>query len=311
MQAPPLLPTLSIAAVERDTGLSKDTLRIWERRYGFPRPARDAAGERAYPLEQVERLRTLKRLLDAGHRPGRIVGLARNALQQLAEATVEQPTRGLSAAVDGTRLRQLVALLQQGELRQLRAELTGLLARLGVAAFVSDVIAPLNQAVGDAWMRGRLQVYEEHLYSELVQTLLRQALSSLPAAEGTPGPRVLLTSLPGEPHGLGLLMAEAMFALEGCVCLPLGPQTPLLDTVQAAKALRVDIVALGFAGCLGHKQVLAGVAELRAKLPPTVAVWAGGHSPGLRRHPPQGVRMVDSLTGIAAALAAPQDASPD
>ena len=29
-------PLLSIAAVERETGLGKDTLRAWERRYGFP-----------------------------------------------------------------------------------------------------------------------------------------------------------------------------------------------------------------------------------------------------------------------------------
>ena len=65
--------SLSIAAVERDTGLSKDTLRVWERRYGFPLPHRDALGERSYPFDQVERLRTIKRLLDAGHRPGRVV----------------------------------------------------------------------------------------------------------------------------------------------------------------------------------------------------------------------------------------------
>ncbi len=31
----------NIAAVERDTGLSKDVLRVWERRYGFPAPERD------------------------------------------------------------------------------------------------------------------------------------------------------------------------------------------------------------------------------------------------------------------------------
>ena len=47
---------LSIAAVERDTGLSKDTLRVWERRYGFPSPERDAAGDRLYPPAQVARL---------------------------------------------------------------------------------------------------------------------------------------------------------------------------------------------------------------------------------------------------------------
>lgn len=306
----PAQPTLSIAAVERDTGLSKDTLRVWERRYGFPRPARDPAGERAYPLEQVERLRTLKRLLDAGHRPGRVIGLGRDALQQLAEATVEPPARGPASAVDGTRLLQLLAQLQQGELPLLRAQLSGWLARLGVAAFVTDVIAPLNQAVGDAWMRGKLQVYEEHLYSELVQTLLRQALASLPVPADAGAPRVLLTTLPGEPHGLGLLMAEALFALEGCVCLALGPQTPLLDTVRAARALRADIVALGFAGCLGHKQVQADVATLRAELPPEVGLWAGGHSPGLRRQTPAGVRVLDSLRAIATALAEARVAVP-
>ena len=35
---------LSISAVERDTGISKDTLRVWERRYRFPVPERDEHG---------------------------------------------------------------------------------------------------------------------------------------------------------------------------------------------------------------------------------------------------------------------------
>jgi DNA-binding transcriptional MerR regulator len=56
----------NIAAVERDTGLSKDVLRMWERRYGFPVPERDANGERLYPADQVERLRLIKRLMDQG-----------------------------------------------------------------------------------------------------------------------------------------------------------------------------------------------------------------------------------------------------
>ena len=63
----PLEPlTFSIAGVERDTGLAKDTLRVWERRYGFPQPGRDAFGERAYGLQDVEKLRVIKRLLDQG-----------------------------------------------------------------------------------------------------------------------------------------------------------------------------------------------------------------------------------------------------
>jgi len=37
---------LSIAEIERETGISRDTLRVWERRYGFPTPMRNKRSER-------------------------------------------------------------------------------------------------------------------------------------------------------------------------------------------------------------------------------------------------------------------------
>src|SRR5512135_1079870 len=83
---PPSAPALPIAAVERDTGLSKDTLRVWERRYGFPQPLRDANGERVYPQAQVDKLRLVKRLMDQGYRPGKIADCTVEQLQALAEA---------------------------------------------------------------------------------------------------------------------------------------------------------------------------------------------------------------------------------
>lgn len=84
-RAPTALTMFTIAAVERDTRLGKDTLRVWERRYGFPRPLRDDNGERLYPPEQVEQLRHIRRLLDAGWRPGRIVGLSMEELQRVGQ----------------------------------------------------------------------------------------------------------------------------------------------------------------------------------------------------------------------------------
>lgn len=63
----------SISAVERDTGIGRDALRIWERRYGYPSPVRGHKGERRYPLSQVQRLQLIRRLLDQGLRPGKIV----------------------------------------------------------------------------------------------------------------------------------------------------------------------------------------------------------------------------------------------
>ena len=295
--------TLSIAAVERDTGLSKDTLRVWERRYGFPTPGRDAIGERAYPLDQVEKLRVVKRLMDAGHRPGRIVTLPYDELQQLSASTVDQPVRGvIEAALGSDDLREVLRLIRGHDLRGLRRRMRLALARFGVARFVIEVVAPLNTAIGDAWLRGQMEVFEEHLFTEVVQVVLREAISSVPDADDGQRPVVLLSTFPGEPHGLGLLMAEALLALEGCTCVSLGVQTPLWDIVLAATSFGADIVALGFTGCLNPNQVVDGLTELRAKLPETMWVWAGGTAPVLHRRRVEGVEPMATLDGIATEL---------
>jgi DNA-binding transcriptional MerR regulator len=298
----PVAITLSIAAVERDTGLSKDTLRVWERRYGFPNPGRDPLGERAYTLADVEKLRIIKRLLDAGHRPGRVVTQSLEQLQAISEQTVESPMRATELALGAADLREHLALIRSHDVPRLRSQLTRLLSRVGVARFVNEVVGPLNAAVGDAWLRGQLEVFEEHLYTEAVQVVLRAAIASVPEPPGADAPRVLLTTFPGEPHGLGLLMAEAVLALEGCRCVSLGTQTPLWDVVLAAKALRSDIVALSFTGCMNPNQIVDGLAELRGKLQPGVRLWAGGSAPVLHRRPVDGVEPFSTLTDVSAAL---------
>ncbi len=292
-------PRLSIAAVERDTGVSKDTLRVWERRYGFPRPERDPAGDRVYPPEQVERLRTIRRLMDAGHRPGRIVALPPEALQALADAA-PAPRLALGAA---RALDEYVSLIGQHDVHALRRALEQGLLRLGLVAFVTQLVAPLNAAVGEAWMQGRLQVFEEHLYTECVTGVLRHALAGIAPVQGPAAPRVLLTTVPNEAHGLGLLMVEVLLALEGCHCLSLGPQTPLADIVRAAEVHRVDIVALSFTAAQGSAVVTVALRTLRRLLPPRTALWVGGQCPVLYRRPLPGVLAVRAIESVPGEVA--------
>ena len=302
--------TLSIAAVERDTGLSKDTLRVWERRYGFPLPTRDALGERVYPLPQVEKLRLIKRLLDTGHRPGRVVPLAVTELQALSEQPARTRGHEQAPVLDAEGVRALLGLVQGRDAARLRSALNRELARVGVAPFINDVLAPLNVAVGEAWLRGELQVYEEHLFSEALQAVLRSAIAGMPEPAGDRALRVLLTTFPGEPHGLGLLMAEALLALEGCRCTSLGPETPLRDIVTAAADLQVEVVGLSFTGCLSANLVLGGLAELRSTLPAAVQLWAGGRAAVLHRRPVPGVLSFADMRNVAGVVASALRAAP-
>lgn len=304
---------LPIAAVERETGLAKDTLRVWERRYGFPQPLRDAAGDRRYPPEQVQRLKLIARLLDAGQRPGKVVGLDAAALHALlgrldgtqgqASKAAAQPVAQTAAPEpqsQGVALEPFMQAVAAHDPQSLRRLLGHALSRWGLAVFVRAVVAPLNAAVGDAWAQGRFEIYEEHLYTEVVTTVLRQALAALPPPLEPGTPRVLLTTLPGQLHGLGLLMVEALLALEGCSCISLGTQTPLTDLVQAAHVHRADVVAVSFADVQPAALVRASVQALRAQLPATVALWVGGDCDALYGPALAGVQAVRDLATLPA-----------
>lgn len=289
-------PYLSIGAVERETGLSKDVLRKWEGRYGFPRPLRDEFGERIYPPDQVNRLRLIKRLMDTGMRPSSIV--AREEADLLALAGSRHVTT--PAAQDGSIETTALDLLRRHDPEGLRQALHRLLLRQGLAAFVQDSLTPLNHAVGEAWSRGEIEIYEEHLYTEAVQGVLRNALAGLNDRHGRP--RVLLTTLPEEPHGLGILMVAALLALEGAYCLSLGPQTPVAEIANAARAQAVDVVVLSFSIIYPPRRIPPALKELRQRLEVGVEIWAGGAATARLSRAPAGTRLLPTMEDAMAAL---------
>jgi MerR family transcriptional regulator, light-induced transcriptional regulator len=293
-------PSFSIAAVERDTGLPKDTLRVWEKRYNFPQPGRDSFGERIYSIDQVEKLRVIKRLLDGGHRPGKIIGLSIDELVKLAE--VSSAGSRMNVAPDSLdELNSYMELIKRHDAEEFRQTMSRLALTMGLHRFVVEVVAPMNAMVGDAWARGYFEIFEEHIYTETIQVVLRNALNTIPS--NRKGPRVLLTTLPNELHGLGLLMAECIFSMEGAQCISLGTQTPIYDIVLASRAQNINIVALSFSVIQSSPAVLEAVAELREKLPPTVEIWCGGSSTALRKKPSEDFVLLSSLESISESIA--------
>ncbi len=263
---------LSIGDVERDTGLSKDTLRVWERRYGFPLPERDGNGERRYAPDQVQRLRLIRRLMDAGHRPGKLVSIGLAELETLQSAPVIVDDECGRIAIE------LLALARQHQLSSLRAVLHQTLARQGLQRFVMDTMPTLLHHVGEAWLHGEIGVADEHLLTEALQNLLRSAMYGLPtdSTHSTKAPIVLLTSLPEEDHGLGLLMVQALLESEQASCLPLGLRTPLADICSACLKAKIDVVGISVSAAYPPRKVQSALRALRDVLPADIQLWVGG-----------------------------------
>ncbi len=293
--------SLHIAEVERETGLSKDLLRVWERRYGFPIPFRDANDERTYPVDQVQRLRTIKRLIDQGLRPRHVVGLPADELAKLAMPNADGKAANDPVLLSGT-LEHHWRAIKEHRAEQLKQSLLRDLAKLGVMGFITDVVSPLNDAIGEGWVRGNIEVFEEHLYTETVQGVMRHAINNIQANQENDRPVVLLTTLPCEPHSLGLLMAEAALSLSGARCVALGPQTPVHDISRGAAAHRADMVGLSFSSHPNTKSVKDGVAALRADLPPGIEILIGGSHPALENIKLDGVHCLSGLNDIELAV---------
>lgn len=294
MSSPAL--ALPIASVERETGLSKDTLRVWERRYGFPTPARDPKGERLYPLAQVQRLVQIKRLMDRGHRPGKLLLLDEAALDAL-----DAPLASEHPETSTQQLDAWMHLVESHDHEAMQALFRRELIRRGMRRFVQDIVGPLIARVGEAWARNQIGVFEEHLFSQHMEKLFREALAGIALAEGRP--RVLLTTLTGEEHTLGLLMVEALLTVEDAYPVLLGPQTPVSEIVRAAIAKQVDVVCLSFSSVYSTSLAVQGLADLRQALPASTAIWAGGYGVKGIRKPLEGVDLIPEMADLFERLA--------
>lgn len=288
---------LRIAEVERDTGIGKDTLRVWERRYGFPVPERDASGERIYSMAQVERLRIIRRLMDQGVRPGKII------TQDLSELLNLLDTYSSSAVDPASYLfcNTMLKLLRMHRSHELRSHLNRILVKEGLQRFITHTVVPMNNVVGDSWLRGELSIPEEHLYTEQVQNVIRHAIQL--QAPGHSSPRLLLTTFPNEEHGLGILMVEAMCVAEGAQCTSLGTRLPLTDIASYAFTGGFDVVAVSFSAAYPARDALKDLRQFRQLLSPEIMIWAGGGALPDKKLDIPGIRVLNNIDGVAALVA--------
>lgn len=264
-------PGYSIRVASRLTGISSDTLRMWERRYGFPSPARNDSGIRIYSDADIERLVLVSRALRAGFRAGEVIRREPAELRALLRTSTEPRFEPQPA---GPTVQSLLDTLARDDADALRAELKQAIATLGPRRFLVEVADPLVVAVGQAWQRGRLDVRHEHLLTAQLSTQLRLLLSTYEETAG--GAPVVLTTLPGEHHGLGIEMVALYLAVHGAMPRLLGVDTPLAQIVEAARALGAGVVGISISAASDLSTTAEHLRVVLDELPGNIRVWVGG-----------------------------------
>lgn len=245
--APGEEPLYNIGVVARMTGVPVATLRVWERRYGFPETARSEGGHRIYSDDDVARLRWVKARVDEGMQVGRAV----KALA-VAESQGRYPAR--SAAQDRPAFpqpgdpslaafqRRLTASLLRHDTEAADQLLGEVLAVYSLEDLILGVLRPMLAEMGEGWAAGEVSVATEHLATQFVRQRLLVWLAGGPAAR--PMRPLVLACAPDEWHDASLLMLGVLLRRRRWPIAYLGQAVPLPDLADFVERVDPSAVVL-------------------------------------------------------------------
>lgn len=282
-----------IRVVARRTGVTAHLLRAWERRYAVVSPGRTEGGQRLYSDADIARLRLLRRAVDAGRGISQVAELSDAELSALV-AQDDEPggtvaASGAGAAAGRAGAAYLAACVEAA----LRLDYDGVyrsllrgMASLRPAEWLEEVVGPLLHEVGERWHRGELTASHEHAVSVAVGRVLAALLAAYESEAGAP--LVVTSTLSGEAHEFGAVLASVMAAEAGWRVLYLGPSLPAEEIARTAVLTRAAAVAVSVVKDGGEAEVTQDLGALRDALPPSVRLLAGGrgatsHAAAVRR----------------------------
>jgi MerR family transcriptional regulator, light-induced transcriptional regulator len=329
-------PRLTVAAAARRLGIAPATLRTWDRRYGIGPTDHVPGQHRRYSPDDVARLELMQHALVRGSTPVEAARYALAARLPRPDSDRPVPVPGatsdpapsqlgepLLADTDGpgevaARVRvggQMLRLPGAGrrarglgraalalDAAAARTLLVESIADVGVQETWDDVARPVLAAVADRWAYTGAGVEIEHLLSECVIGVFGAVAADTPVvAEVRP---VLLAGMPGEQHGLPLVVLAASLAGRGVTCRSLGSDLPV-DALVAAIRRTAPVAVV-----LWSQQAPTADLELLRALPrtrPSVRVFVAGPGWAGVELPARIVRLVSleeatDLVGDAAAV---------
>lgn len=197
---------LSIGTLSQATGIPVDTLRTWERRYGFPVSlARAEGSRRRYAAEAISQVRLIVRALELGHRPSALMS---RDLEELRRLVGSPEDRNPSASESDRQLLEVwLAHSRALDASALLVDFQVSMAGMSVLEFLVRRMGPYLHAMGEEWARGELRVSYEHFASERVREFLSAHWRGLSDAIRSDQAAVVFATPPGEHHALGLHMA--------------------------------------------------------------------------------------------------------
>ncbi len=248
-------PIFNLKAVLKETGLSADTLRAWERRYGLPNPQRTPGGHRLYSERDIALIKWLIARQNEGLSISRAVEMWReqaiNGKDPLETMPGPRPTSFNLAnqaiylppetGLDALRAQWLAACLNFNETTA-EQTLNQAFSLYPVETVCTELLARGLTEIGMLWYENRASVQQEHFASGLAM----RRLDALIAASPAPGrPHTILVGCPpNEWHNFSGLLLTILLRRRGLNVIYLGSNVPAERFEETLTAVQPSLVVL-------------------------------------------------------------------
>lgn len=264
-----------ISYVSRQTGLPTHLIRTWESRYQAVKPLRSENNRRLYCDEDIVRLRSLSRLVDAGHNISQVANLSGEELADLEKiyssaksesVDYRQPPQATCSQYIQAALRSAINLDSQ----ELESTLNAAAVNLTRPELLFNVLVPLQALILKMVNRSNLRYVHLNVANTVIRTFLWDMLRTIAIAESAPR---LVVAAPIDHHDeISSLILAAIAVEAGWRPFYIGTHLPASDIAAAVKHYNAEVVVLRLIQGVGDDDVSRELTNLGQELPGEVYV---------------------------------------
>jgi DNA-binding transcriptional MerR regulator len=212
----------TIKELESLSGIKAHTIRIWEQRYNFLKPARTETNIRTYNNDELKTLLSVALLNRYVYKISRIDEMP---AEERHAAILRLPH---PEAVNENLINEMIGHMIDMKSIEFEELLNRYIDSEGIEEAMSTLIFGFLEKVGILWQTNKIIPVQEHIVSNIIRQKLIRAVEFLPFVQRRE-PLFLLLLPEGEHHEMGLLFVYYLLRKHNLPVIYLGANVPLKD----------------------------------------------------------------------------------
>ena len=223
----------TIKDIENLSGIKAHTIRIWEQRYKFLKPARSKTNIRFYSNEELRIILNVALLSKYGYKISHISQMSR---ESICKKVLSLSDAGAKANVA---VNDLLKCMVEFNVESFETILANYINTTGIEKTVVQIIYPFLEKVGVLWLTNHINPAQERLVSNVIRQKLIVGIDSIPTKKTT-AKKVCLFLPEGEYHEISLLFVAFLLKKKGVPFIYLGANIPFEELRSVTEVKKPD-----------------------------------------------------------------------